>query len=88
MKAITIIVLCIAILSAIVAAGYFGNNYLNAKLNDAANIGYQQGQIDLAAYMIMQSSTCQQVPLTLGEKSVNLVTVECVQAAIAAGLQQ
>lgn len=47
-----------------------------ADLQEAANVGYQQAIVDIA----QNAATCQQVPLIIGNQSINLVAVECLQA--------
>jgi len=42
-----------------------------------AQYGYEQAVIQVA----QQAATCQQVPLTIENQTINLIAVECLQAA-------
>ena len=45
--------------------------------NQAAQFGYEQAIIQV----MQQASTCQQVPLVYNNQTLNVVAVECLQAA-------
>ena len=67
----------------IIAVGYILiNAYSNHKqeknlgiYQQGAQYGYEQAILQVA----QQVSTCQQVPLTIGEQTINVVAVECLQ---------
>lgn len=42
-----------------------------------AQYGYEQAVIQI----IQQAATCEQVPLIIGNQTINMVAVECLQAA-------
>ncbi len=41
-----------------------------------AQAGFEQGIIQI----IQQASTCQQVPLIMGNQTINIIAVDCLQA--------
>lgn len=67
----------------IIAVGYILiNAYSNHKqeknldiYQQGAQYGYEQAILQVA----QQISTCQQVPLTIGEQTINVIAVECLQ---------
>ncbi len=69
----------VLILLVIGAFGYIGyDKYSEITLEKEALI-FNQGA-EYAVLQIMQSaSTCQQVPLTMDNQTINLVAVECLQ---------
>lgn len=79
-KTTSIIVLIILL---IVAAGYIGfEKYQSYKQQEqltifqqGAQYGYQQAVIQV----VQQAATCQQVPLTVEDKTINIIAVECLK---------
>ncbi len=73
------------ILVVVILAGYIAMGRYNAAkqqeqlsiFEQGAQYGYEQAVMQLA----QQAATCQQVPLYVGNQSINLVAVECLQAA-------
>lgn len=63
----------------IIAVGYIGYGYysnVNARNQmNAAQMGYEQAVVQL----FRQAASCQQVPLRVGNQTINLVAVECLQ---------
>ena len=49
----------------------------NTVFQQGAEFGYQQA----VAQLLQQASTCQQVPVTMNNVTLNLVAVECLQQA-------
>jgi len=49
------------------------------KQNVAASYGYQLGYSDAVASLMQQASTCQTVPITLGNQTLNLIALECFE---------
>jgi len=77
-QTITIIALSVII---ILALGYFlYQQYTISKQQQqitAAQIGYSQAIVDVAKLAV----TCQVVPLTIGNSTINMISVECLQKA-------
>lgn len=69
----------ILILIILILLAYIAYSKINAKMEsdkiDAVKIGYQQAIIDLAQNV----ATCQQVPLIIGNQTINVVAVKCLQ---------
>lgn len=70
---IILAVLLVLVVGYIVVGKYTA--YTEQKTLDAARFGYEQAIIQL----VQQVSTCQQVPLIVGNYTVNVVAVECLQ---------
>lgn len=83
---LAILILAVLLIAAVV---YISIDKYNAKkqkdqlsiFQQGAQYGYAQAVIQLA----QQASTCQQVPVQVGNQTINLVAVECLQAAARAG---
>ncbi len=83
---IIIIVLLVLLIASISYIGYI--EYKSYKLNKqqqqiniaqaGAQLGYQQAIIDVATL----ASTCQSVPLVIGNQTINMVAVECLQQQV------
>lgn len=74
-KLFIILISVIIILLGILVYFFFAKPAIQNMQNQAAQQGAQY-----AVYMIMQqASTCQQVPLTFGNQTINLIAVECLQ---------
>ncbi len=79
---ITILVLAVLLVAAVVyiSIGKYNQIKQTEQLNtfqQGAQYGYQQAVLQLA----QQAATCQQVPVQVGNQSISLVAVECLQAA-------
>ncbi len=48
-------------------------------LNGLITRGYNQGAQEAILTIAQQVATCQQVPLTVGNQTINLIAVECLQ---------
>ena len=82
MKKQTIISIILATLL-IIAMVYIGNSeYLRKKGVEQAGI-YQQGAQDGYSQAIIQiveqAVTCEQIPLTIGNQTINLIAVDCLK---------
>ena len=79
----TNISLVVLVLLVIGAFGYIGyDKYLEMDQEKQISI-FNQGT-EYAVFQIAQSAaTCQQVPLTVGNQTINLIAVECLQQAAA-----
>jgi len=74
---ITVLALLVVILGGIVAYSFVAKPFITGYAVNAQNQG-----IELAVVSIMQqASSCQPVPLTYGEQTINLIAVECLQQA-------
>ena len=71
-KTITIIIL--AILLALTINYIIIDNYGDKKLQEGRNEGYKQTILQI----INQAVTCQQVPLQVGNHTINLIAVDCL----------
>jgi len=82
-KNLKIFAMVVAVLL-ICAVGYIGYGfYAQAKVQkeisvfqQGAQYGYEQGIIQVA----QQAATCQQVPLNIGNETVNVIGVDCLSA--------
>ena len=79
-KSTTIVIAVLAVLLA-VALGFIGYGYYSAaqlnQQNAIAQLGYQQAVVDIASL----AAQCQQVPLVVGNQTINMIAVECLQLA-------
>ena len=77
----TQIAFTITIILLLAAAGYILNQeYIEPKLLERNEQYYTQGAIDLYNNLILELTTCNQVPLQLNNnQTVNAVLVECLQ---------
>jgi Tfp pilus assembly protein PilV len=77
---VLIVVLVAAI---IVLAGYIGmdkyNGYVISNMQDAYTLGYQNGVAAAVQKIMTDASACNTVPVYMGNESLNLVAVECLQ---------
>lgn len=72
---IAIIVLVILL---ILTVGYIvADKYASIVYNRGAQAGYEYAIVQVA----QQAATCQQVPLIVGNSTINVVAVECLQQA-------
>ena len=66
----------------IVAVGYIGYNfYSDAQLQkqmviyqSGAQVGYEQA----VSQIFQQAGSCQQVPLTMNNQTINIIAIECL----------
>ncbi len=49
----------------------------NVLLQQGAQLGYEQA----IAQIVQQAVTCQQIPITFQNQTINLIAVECLQPA-------
>jgi predicted negative regulator of RcsB-dependent stress response len=77
-QTLAIIILSVLLLGTL---GYMGYNqytsYKQKQITGYATLGYQQAIVDVAQL----ASTCQQVPLVLGNVTINMIAVDCLQQA-------
>lgn len=76
-QTITIVVLCVLL---IVAVGYIGVQYYLSSKAEQQTVLLQQGYQIAVGQLVQQASTCQAVPVTFLNQTLNLVAVECLQA--------
>lgn len=75
--------LIILIILVVGAFGYIGYDKYSEISQGKQALVFNQG-IQSAVIQIAQSAaTCQQVPLTIGNQTINLIAVECLQQAAA-----
>ena len=72
-----ILILVIMILVGFVSYAFV----LKPTLNGYVITGYNQGYNDAIVQIAQQAVTCQQVPLTIGNQSINMIAVGCLQQA-------
>ena len=78
------VVMVVMALLLIIAIGYIANiKYQQSKQQELAS-AYNQGIQDAVVKIASQAVTCQTVPLQIGNNTINLVTVACVQKELAA----
>ena len=60
----------------IISVGYIiQDKYVEYRFQQGASLGYQQAIIDI----IQRATTCQTIPLTIENKTINLIAMECLQ---------
>lgn len=77
------IIMAVLIVLLIIAAGYIAvDRYADARQKEelgifqqGAEYGYKQAIIQVA----QQAATCQQVPLIIGNQTINIAAVDCLQ---------
>jgi len=77
---VAVVVLSVLLLVAVSYIGY--SSYSDAKVQEQVAIyqsGAQVGYEQAVAQMFEQVGSCQQVPLRVGNESLNVVAVECLQ---------
>lgn len=72
---VKILILVIVILLAIIAYVFIVRPTITGYIVEGQNQGYELAILQIAE----QATTCQQVPLTIGEQTINLIAVECLQ---------
>lgn len=82
MNKTTIVIIVMAVLL-VVAIGYVGYDvYSEAQMVKQAEIyqiGASYGYEQAVTTMFQQAGSCQQVPLTINNQTINIVAVECLQ---------
>ena len=71
---IAIIVVMAAVLVYIFLIGPAFTGFVTQKQNIGYSVGYQQAFLDI----MQQTITCQQVPLTYGNQTINIIAVGCL----------
>lgn len=82
MKKILIITIILAILLILTVSYIVINEYRESKEQEQIDIfqqGAQYGYEFSITQIIQQAVTCQQVPLILGNQTVNIIAVDCLQ---------
>jgi len=82
-KGVSVVVAVLIVLLAL-SLGYIGYSSYSARslekqvtlYQQGMQEGYEQGIIQVA----QQAASCQQVPLRIGNQTLNIVAVECLQA--------
>lgn len=69
------LVIVVVLLLGFLAYLFLINPALNGLVTRGQNEGYQYAMLSLA----QQAATCQQVPLTIGNQTITLFAVECLQ---------
>jgi len=73
---ITIIILIVLVVAALGYIGYDQYSKIKQRqLSGYATLGYQQAIVDVARL----AATCQPVPLNIGNQTINMIAVECLQ---------
>jgi len=75
---IAVLVVCLVLTIGYIAIDKYQEKQRQGQLNifqQGAQYGYEQAIIQL----IQQASTCQQVPITVGNQTINIIAVECLQ---------
>lgn len=78
-----LVILLLAAVGYIAYGMYMQWNY-NKQLI-AYQQGIQAGSDQAITYIYKQAATCQQLPVTIQNQTINLIAVECLQAAQQAG---
>lgn len=72
-------------ISLAISLGYIAfNEYSNALQAEQLNVfqqGAQYGYEQAVIQLVEQALTCQQVPVNIGNQSINMIAVECLQQA-------
>jgi len=79
------IILIIWLLFSIPFIAYVGWNYFN---NFIYAKGMQAGQANAVVTLISEAAKCQPFPVTAQEKTINLISIECLQKQIEASKTQ
>lgn len=79
---VTIIILALLLVVAVAYIGYQqyqkkSTEKQNTLLQQGAQIGYQQAALQL----YQEAVKCNQVPVTIQNQTINVIAVECLQAA-------
>ncbi len=74
-----VLILIIVVLLGIIAYAFV----LRPAFNGYAVKSYNSGIQDAVLTIMQQASQCQQVPLTFQNQTMNLISVECLQQALA-----
>jgi|GEM_PF-470200 hypothetical protein len=61
--------------------GYVAYDAYSTIMNNAYIAGGQEGYDAAIGQIFQQTKDCQQVPLTVQNETINLVTIECLQQA-------
>ncbi len=72
---IGILLLVIIVLLIIVVYSFVVRPAITSYVVNAQNYGYEQAVIQVA----QQAATCQQVPLRVGNETINIIAVECLR---------
>jgi hypothetical protein len=70
-----VLISIIIILLVVIAYVFIGKPVINGLVIQ----GYNQGAQDVIVQIVQQAGTCQQVPLRIGNQTMNIVAVECLQ---------
>jgi len=74
MKKQTIIIIILGILLLGTIGYIIQDKYIDSKVQQGIQIGYQQAIIDIVQRAVM----CQQVPLRIGNETINIIAVDCI----------
>lgn len=72
---VKILILVIVILVAIIAYVFVVKPSITSYTIEGQNQGYQYAILQIA----QQAAACQQVPLTIGNQTINIIAIECLQ---------
>ena len=75
-RKIIIWILVIAILIVLGILSYFF--LIRPMINGFVIAGYNQGVTSAVTYLIDKATTCQPIPVTLGNKTTSLIAIECL----------
>ncbi len=79
----TMILVAVLLIIVVVLAGYIVvDKYAQKKQqekDELLKLGMQQGVEQAVIAVMQQASTCQQVPLTYGNTTMNIIAVDCLK---------
>jgi len=74
---IAVLALLVLVLGTVVAYSFAVKPVINGYATNAQNQGVQYAVLSI----MQEAAKCQQVPLTFGNQTINIVAVECLQNA-------
>jgi hypothetical protein len=76
---IMILVIIILILAAIIVYAFAGKPAYTGFVVKNQNIGYNIGYQTAFLNIMQRAATCQPIPLTFGNQTINIIAVGCLQ---------
>ncbi len=74
------ILILILVIIVVLLLGLIGYVFLiKPAINGLIIQGYNQGVTSSVTYLMQQAATCQPIPVSIGNQTVNLIAVECLQ---------
>ena len=75
----TILVIVIIILVAIIMYAFVIKPGVNSYVIKNQNIGYNVGYQNTILTIMQRAASCQPVPLTYGNQTINIIDIKCLQ---------